>query len=362
MNQQQLDEQQLRQFKEKLEQIPEYREAPQPIKGITERYLEQEIVPKLARMTYLNNLVKRSLLALDAATGLDQNEAKTVVYWSTATNGLKDLGCSPPLVFHGLPETGKSTAEKVIAQVTDGEFISTTSPAALRDLLAQHPVVLIEEGDKVNEELILKRYAKESGKLEINRPIGYGRYKLEPGNIYGATVLHKRHGFEDLALQSRAITIETRKVEKAFYEVELTDKDKAGLKELWEDAWRRFEGYEASGRTGKNWRPLIIVALALGDMDWIRYANKMQELTKEDLSVDGEFELEQIVAYTIDYFRNEPNSGFVYLEAMIGHMKQHYQVEVTNKRLAKVARQLGYKVLHHKLGFAVNFRVTEKVT
>lgn len=81
----------------------------------------------------------------------------------------------------------------------------------------------------------------------------------------------------------------------------------------------------------------------------------MQQLTEKELSVDGEFEPEQILAYVIDYFKSEPNKAFVYLSEINRHLREHYNTELTGKGLAKLARQAGYKVSHHRFGFAVDF-------
>jgi Cdc6-like AAA superfamily ATPase len=105
--------------------------------------------------------------ALTNATGLTLNEAKTIVYWVIATYGLKKLDCFPPLVIYGPPETGKSTILKFVTQLVNGHVISTTSRAEFRDQLVDNRIVCIEEGDEVDEALILKRYSRESGQVHI---------------------------------------------------------------------------------------------------------------------------------------------------------------------------------------------------
>jgi len=326
-----------------------------------EEHLSEEdrnqIAERLKHIRHLNEILERPISALEGCTGLSKDEAKTVIYWTTATYGLEDFDAFSPVVLFGLPETGKSSTMKLIAnllRISEDEFISTTSPAGFRDLLAERRIALIEEGDNVDEDLILKRYAKQSGQININRPGGFGKYKLEPANIYGATMLHKRYSFENLALETRCITIETKKAKPPFTEMKLTEKDREALEEVWKDAWSRLNCYDVSGRTESNWRPLIMVALALGDMDWVGYANKIQKLTREELAGDTEFEPEQLLAYVIDYFKSEPNEGFVYLYKIIERLENRYRWTLTPKALAKMLRKsLGCKVEHKREGFAI---------
>jgi hypothetical protein len=296
----------------------------------------------------------KAILALKHATGLTLNEARTVVYWAVATHGLKKLKCFPPLVIYGAPETGKSTIMKFISQLVNVHVISTTSKAEFRDQLANNPIVCIEEGDNVNEELIRNRYSRESGQVHIKDRGRWGYFPKEE-NLYGATVLHRRHTFEDLALQSRTIIIKTKKVKKKFYETKLPADYKKRLRKLWKDAWKHRSGYTPSGRTETNWWPLIIVAQLRGNDKWIEYANKQQKIAERLLEGDSEFEPDKVLAYALDYFKNEKNRKFVYLSTLIEHLDDHYMWKPTAKRVAKILREeMGHTVKHRKLGHAVD--------
>lgn len=299
---------------------------------------------------------QKAILALKHATGLTTNEAKTVVYWAIATQGLEKFDCFPPLVLYGVHETGKSTILKFVSQLINAHFISTTSRAEFRDQLIKNRIVCIEEGDKVNEELILKRYSRESGQVHVKTRI-LGGYTTTEGNLYGATLLHRRHSFEDLALQSRTIIVKTKKVKKEFYETELNDDYKAKLRKLWKDAWKHRSSDIPSGRTETNWWPLIIVAQYRGDDKWIKYAHKQQKIAERLLKGDSEFEPDKVLAYALDYFRKEKNKKFVYLSKLIEHLNVHYMWKPTSKRVAKMLRdELGYTIKHHKLGHAVTLK------
>ena len=342
-----MNEQRRNELDEKLEQIPDDQWKPLSWNEEDQREVAE-------RLPYCQDaLVDRPLLALTARSGLSPNEAKTVVYWAAATNGVDKLDTFPILLLKGKPSTGKSETLKIISKITDSEYLSITTTAELRDKLIGNRVVLLEEADNVNEELLRNRYSRESGKVDTKKSVGFGVYESKLGNIYGATALHRRHDFEDLALQSRCIVISTRKVEKQFHELELNNEDKESIKKLWDDAWTRFGDYQASGRTENNWRPLIMVALALGDLSWIRYANHQQEKDKQDLAVDGEFEPEQILAYAVDHFRSEPNPGYVYLSEIINFTSNSFMWKPSPKKLAQIARDEGYTLVREKKGYAI---------
>jgi hypothetical protein len=140
---------------------------------------------------------------------------------------------------------------------------------------------------------------------------------------------------------------------RSFYTIPLGDADKDGLKKVWDDAWSGFSHYQVSGRTVHNWRPLIIVALALGDLDWVRYANKIQNLSKDELIEDGEFEPKQLVAYAVDYLKSTSTTKFIPLSDIIHHLDSTYMFKPSAKRTAKILRGLGYTVEHHREGFGV---------
>jgi len=295
----------------------------------------------------------KAILALRDATGLTLNEAKTIVYWAVATYGLNKLDCFPPMVIYGAPETGKSTILKFVAKLINAHVISTTTKAEFRDQLADNRIVCIEEGDKVEEPMILKRYSRESGQVHIKVRGSWGFYTNE-GNIYGATLLHRRHSFEDLALQTRTIVIKTRKVEREFQKAELPDDYGERLEKLWKGAWKNRGDQNPSGRTATNWWPLIIVAQFREDDKWIEYAHKQQKIAESLLKGDSDFEPDKILAYALNYFESEENKKFVYLSTLIAHLNDHYMWKPTSKRVSKILREeMGYTVKHRKLGHAV---------
>jgi hypothetical protein len=98
--------------------------------------------------------------AITSACGLDTNQAKTVVYWAIATHAIDKLTIIAILVITGPFSSGKSKLISLIEQICyqprpiDGEV----SKAVLRDKLEENTTLLVEEADKVDEQLIFVQY------------------------------------------------------------------------------------------------------------------------------------------------------------------------------------------------------------
>ena len=143
----------------------------------------------------------RPCCCIQRATSLDENEAKTLVYYAMATYGLPQLQKFPILSLKGPNGTGKSTLQGILEQIVyrprkiDGDV----SDPALRDSLMNTPTALIEEADQVTEKLLIKRYARQSSKMVVKRPRGE-TWKQESIDLFGATVLHRRRPFRSQEL------------------------------------------------------------------------------------------------------------------------------------------------------------------
>ncbi|MFC1846147.1 hypothetical protein ACFLYM_01875 [Chloroflexota bacterium] len=148
---------------------------------------------------------------ITSACGLDANQAKTAVYWAIATHALDRQEIMPILVISGPYSSGKSTLISLIRQIChqprplDGEM----SKAELRDKLEVNTTALIEEADKVDEQLILKRYAKQTSNTSVKRGSASQGWTSKEMTLFGGTVLHRRIPFKDPAIDSRSIAIKT---------------------------------------------------------------------------------------------------------------------------------------------------------
>jgi hypothetical protein len=179
-----------------------------------------EIVPECLRLA--DGLLARS-------TGLDLFKRRTVVYWSLATHALDQVARFPLLVIRGSTGTGKSQCQLIVGDLAYEavRFSMHTSTAPIvRDKLsgAENRTAIIEEGDKgwskstQFEDLLSGRYARATAVAAYkDSDGGRGYYSLEVAT-FGATCIHRRTPFHDVALNGRSIVIHTRKDHSRPYE------------------------------------------------------------------------------------------------------------------------------------------------
>ncbi|MFC1974382.1 hypothetical protein ACFLU2_03415, partial [Chloroflexota bacterium] len=110
------------------------------------------------------------------------------------------------------------------------------------------------------------RYSRQNGKYMANRQVK-GEWRMESGNLFGATIICRRKPFYDVAMQNRTLVIRT--------------KQKSGIYHLsnmpnCEEIVRMLElkNIEISNRVMDTWRPVLSIAHAMGDTEWLEYANK----------------------------------------------------------------------------------------
>jgi len=223
-------------------------------------------------------------------TGLSKDNAKTVIYVATGTYALEELQDFPVLVLRGPFGTGKTTIGRIIkciannADVIDGGV----SYAMMRKLLHENETLVIEEADKVREQLISNRYSRSTSKIDYNEKSlsGYSSAKVE---IFGATVLHRRKPLADAALQSRAIQIITKKQPGPFPPI--VEGDFLGYQPTLEAIaadvdWTRVPKLGGT-RIRNTWALVIAVAESVGDPEFIAMA-ELRINQDEDLMGAGQ--------------------------------------------------------------------------
>lgn len=221
--------------------------------------------------------VHKAVETMQTASGLTEEQAKTCVYYATATYGLEDLSIFPILVFQGALATGKSTAIKALKQLTyKPEDIGTgLSRASIRDKLAKfakNSVAFFEEGDGAAEDIISNRYSRETAATSVKRANPEGGWHNQELSYFGASVLHKRRAFSDPATASRTIVIRTRYNPGDYHVTEVGQDVRDALKGLWAHSTRGPAELECTGRAADVWAPLIAAAQACDDIHWCIYA------------------------------------------------------------------------------------------
>lgn len=236
--------------------------------------------------------------AITSACGLDNYQAKTVVYWAIATHAINKLERMPILTICGGYGTGKSTLFKVIQQICFSPIIldgKVTKPV-LRDGLKPNTTAFIEEADRIDEDIILKRHSRQTSKTIVKRPSGSTNsphsFVSEPMDTFGSTLLHRRQPFRDPAVDSRSITIRTIHRPGPFIMPTLSNMPIATLATNID--WT-LELPITDGRAFDTWRPLLQAAWFVQDSDWIPYALKELEKAKLSLEQGQGYEINQLV-------------------------------------------------------------------
>jgi hypothetical protein len=225
-------------------------------------------------------------------SGLDENQAKTAIYYSMATHKLRRFDWFPALAFIGAPGTGKSKAIDIIERLCFRPLRitchATMTAAALRDDMARarNKTALIEEADLYPNRKQLQSYLinrvdrmRTSGlpvKEQVETETGVREWRTHHRYMFGATVIHDRRSLDDMAAESRVIVINTIYKEGEYIEppksLSLPKFILGGIPEY----------FPRSGRALDTWKPLIMVASSVGDTDWLQWANQqIREATDE---------------------------------------------------------------------------------
>lgn len=171
-------------------------------------------------------LVDRSL---SECTGLTPVSRKKVTYWTLATHSLPNADKFPLLALLGRMGTGKTETLNTIGNFARKPVrvsLRGTTLAMLRDKLINSAggTAIIEEADaawrdtdSTFERLLSDRYSRASAEaaFKVQKQIEKEGVKGivwqgASGKFFGATVLHRRFGFKDAALDGRTIVVRTR--------------------------------------------------------------------------------------------------------------------------------------------------------
>jgi ABC-type cobalamin/Fe3+-siderophores transport system ATPase subunit len=284
--------------------------------------------------------------AITSACGLDENQAKTVVYWATATHAIDKLKKMPILVIQGGYGSGKSTLIELLKQICRSPMFidGKVSRAEFRDSLKPFTTALIEEADDISEDWILKRYDKNISSTSVKRGGASQGWTREQLNLFGATVLHRRVPFKDPAIDSRSITIRT--VHKpGNYIMAILDQSPLSIMASQVDWFKPLA--LPSCRAGDTWMPLFQVAAHCVDGDWIKYA--AVELAKAIASVNegqgdepNQIVVRKLVSLAIDSFTLQLKQR-VPLKDITKGLKDDGR-NLNSWQVGKILRDLGFEV------------------
>ena len=245
--------------------------------------------------------VEEAAHIFEQTSGLDLNQAKTIVFWTIATHGLEILKKFPILVIHGPFSTGKTTTLECAAAMSykyPGKLSSgeETDPV-LRDSCVYEGTIAIDEADGMKEGLLIARYSRSSSRRSVNRQQKNIGYEMTEMDLFGATIVHRRYPFKDQSVRNRSVVVTTRKSDSygPVTEKELNDAAR-GLRESspyidWSEIAFGL------GRVQELWAPLKQAARSYGDEEWMLWA---EEQIVRDVAV---MELGQQFEFTHAVFR-----------------------------------------------------------
>jgi AAA15 family ATPase/GTPase len=288
------------------------------------------------------DVIRQGTEALMGASGINQEQAKTCLYYSVATYLLPDkLDTFPILAVIGAPGTGKSSLLTQLGKmVKEPKPIDAETASMLRDELDHTVTALIDEGDNLNESYLVKRYSKQTSEISYKVEAERG-WRPQRANIFGATIIVRRIPFRDIATKSRAIAINTRYKPGNYYITENLDKE-----EIMKLAERAKLNLDVSERVKNNWMPLQAIALSVGDEDWLKSA---EEQIKRDvaslMSMQG-FNPSQAVIIVLRQEMLQQNVTMdVPLSKIREQLKWHFDLKLRNQQIQQICQDLGFKVV-----------------
>jgi len=295
------------------------------------------------------------------ASGITEAQAKTCFYYAVSTYLIEEvidvnakgvttskLNHIPILAFIGAHWTGKTSAiEQMEKIVWKPKLVGAQSSAALRGELENTGTVLIDEADEINENLLIRRYARETGRIVWNESLGDRMWQRHPANIFGATIVARRKPFKDPATKSRSITILT-KYRPGIYEVR---EIKKGIIKLAEEVELNAI---TSHRIRDNWLPLQAVATCMEDKSWLNYAEEQIQRDTTAMLGSQSFEPDEAVLLVLDEEMIRLNvgqelvlEGDVLLSKMKDALKKEFDLSLNIPQIHDVLENLGFKLVSH---------------
>jgi hypothetical protein len=233
-----------------------------------------------------------------ANPGVDQMQARTMVYWGIGT--YYDFEPKPLLLIlssFGCGKTDLLTA--LFPMVKEGEWIEGNSLAVIRNELHDCNAAFFDELERIPESLLTKRFRRANSRMMVNRAVEGVVFVEHELNINGWTVVAKRKPFSDIALMSRCLVINPRFVESPDSRVV----DVGSLSAI-VDRLGHVEQLQTEGRTIQVWRPLAAIAHRFNDQEWLNYAVTTFCSDMEEQGLSRQFEPEQAISHALEVCKN----------------------------------------------------------
>jgi len=297
--------------------------------------------------------------ALIGAGNLDENQAKTLVYYCIMTWSDKPQ-IRPIIDLHGESGTGKNGIMKQIkgwCRVSKWINARNKTGAQLRDDLADTTTAFVEEADKTREPKACENWYQqrfdETGrditykKPEISRK-GYVSYAEETHNHFGYTVLHTQNFFHSVELDRRVLRITLFKNSNRLYTMTEGLHGETLAQIANEVDWRSLIPQPVSNSAWDVWLPLMRVAAHLEDDDFLGYAKKQIESKTEEDDLTKVFEPKGVVLSEIaPRYRTGLQNGnrriaITTIREAINERGYRYD----ERQITKAAKELGFTIVY----------------
>lgn len=277
-----------------------------------------------------------------ANPGINQIEARTIVYWALST--YYDFDPKPILLIYKSFGCGKSDLlSTILPMVKVGEWVEGDTSATIRDQLTRCATAIFDEKDWIPEKLLNKRFKKSNSGIIINRALQGVVFTPESLDINGWTVVAARKPFKDVALMSRCLVISPRFVENP--DARVTD---AGSLRPIVDQLGQVEQLPSEGRAMQVWRPLAAVAGRFNDMEWINYASTNLTSDMEEQDLGRQYEPEEAVVGALEICKNNTNIMLHEHWIKISDIKRtantEYDMNLKPQQVATILHRGGHEV------------------
>lgn len=276
-----------------------------------------------------------------ANPGINQMEARTIVYWALST--YYDFDPKPILLIYKSFGCGKSDLlATMYPMVADGEWIEGDTTATIRDQLHHCKTAFFDEKDWIPEKWLNKRFKKSNSGISINRAVQGVVFSRESLDINGWTVVAARKPFRDVALMSRSLVISPRFVENPESRVTDTGNLRPIVQQL-----GQVEQSQSEGRAMQVWRSLAIIALKFHDMEWLNYAGVNLTSDVEEQDLGRQYEPEEAVVGALEICKHNSemlHEHWVKLSDVKRTANAEYDMNLKPQQVATILHRRGQEV------------------
>ncbi len=315
-----------------------------------------ELEDKLARVA---ELMRDSLSVSTGHKGLDQN---VIVYWTLATRSLPYVDTFPILDLLGRTAAGKTQTLKIVGDFAHRPCAfglrNRTNPT-IRDTLADcaEGTAIIEEADQAwkdsgaeFERMLSDRYQRASAEASYRAPAGEKGWGTVRKKFFGATALHRRFPFTDVALDGRTIFVRprpdyTREYEEYNPENPRNVEGKELISNLKFEPPRIEQPSGVAGRIFDTYRLLLSTAALCGDQDFAEqlYSRLTQETLRlreaQSCEPDG-LVLSAIVECV--FAEGDAEFGNIKFSTLTESIWKNHRLPLQPRQIEPITRDLGF--------------------